>query len=194
MIRSAAPCFPFVVLAASASANPALDFVSAARAQVGVTLRYDPAYTVLTYPGGDVPMERGVCTDVIVRAMRKLGIDLQRDVHEEMARSFSVYPHLWDLRRPDRNIDHRRVPNLMCFFERKGKKLPIGKAAGDFQPGDLVTCTVPPRLPHIMVVSDRRSPTDPERPLVIHNIGAGAQEEDALFEYPHTGHYRWWRE
>ena len=182
----------FSVLAFPALGTPPAEFVGAARAQVGVTLRYDPGYTELGYPGGDVPIERGVCTDVVVRAMRKAGLDLQKAVHEDMKRSFSAYPRIWGLKVPDPNIDHRRVLNLARYFERQRKEVPVTSNAGDYQPGDIVTCIVPPHLPHIMIVSDRFSPDDPGRPLIIHNIGQGAREEDRLFEFELTGHYRWW--
>lgn len=163
--------------------------VEAARRQIGVTRTYDPAYVVLPYPGGDVPQDRGVCTDVVIRALRAEGLDLQKSVHEDMRGHFDLYPKQWGLRRPDRNIDHRRVPNLQAFFKRKGFSLPVSKDAADYQPGDLVTCTVPPNLPHVMIVSDKK--TAAGVPLVIHNIGSGAREEDVLFTYPLTGHYRW---
>jgi uncharacterized protein YijF (DUF1287 family) len=179
-------------LVVPALAAPPADFLLAARSQIGMTIRYDSAYTVLNYPGGDVPIDRGVCTDVIVRAMRKTGIDLQKAIHEDMKRSFSAYPKLWGLSAPDRNIDHRRVPNLERYFERQGKKLPVTSAAAEYRPGDIVTCIVPPHMPHIMIVSDRVSAEDPTRPLIIHNIGGGTQEEDRLFEFKLTGHYRWW--
>jgi uncharacterized protein len=184
--------FLLPVLVIPAIAAPPADFLLAARSQIGVTIRYDGTYAQLDYPGGDVPMDRGVCTDVVLRAMRKTGFDLQRAVHEDMKRSFSAYPRLWGLRAPDRNIDHRRVPNLARYLERRGKKLPVTNATGDYLPGDFVTCIVPPHLPHIMIVSDRFSTEDPGRPLIIHNIGNGAQEEDRLFEFKLTGHYRWW--
>ena len=164
--------------------------VEAARKQVGVTLSYDPAYVALKYPGGDLPREKGVCTDVVIRALRDgLGQDLQKLVHEDMTADFGAYPKNWGLSRPDKNIDHRRVPNLKTYFKRKGMILPVKKVAARFRPGDLVTCTVPPNLPHIMIVSDRKSAEGV--PLVIHNIGRGAREEDVLFTYPLTGHYRW---
>lgn len=176
------------LLGGMAGAHP--DLVPAARDQVGKTTRYDPAYVRLSYPGGDVPVDRGVCTDVIIRALRTaLRADLQKLVHEDMAAHFSSYPKNWGLKRPDRNIDHRRVPNLQKFFERRGLKLPVTQEAADYRPGDLVTCIVPPHLPHIMIVSDRTNADG--RPLVIHNIGRGAQEEDCLFTYRLTGHYRW---
>lgn len=164
--------------------------VTAARKQVGVTLSYDPAYVTLDYPGGDVPKDRGVCTDVVVRALREgLTQDLQKLLHEDMRGNFSAYPKNWGLSKPDKNIDHRRVPNLQAFFKRRGYAVPVSKDPADFKAGDLVTCTVPPNLPHVMIVSDKK--TAEGVPLVIHNIGRGAQEEDVLFTYPHTGHYRW---
>lgn len=159
-----------------------------ARRQIGVTTTYDPDYVQLPYPGGDVPMDRGVCTDVVIRALRLLGFDLQKEVHQDMAAHFAAYPKNWGLKRPDKNIDHRRVPNLRTFFTRRGWALPISDKPGDYRPGDLVTCTVAGRLPHIVIVSDRKSPDGV--PLIIHNIGSGTQEEDALFEFPITGHYR----
>ena len=183
----------FLALATAAPAAPLDDFLAAARGQIGVTVRYDGAYVPLAYPGGDVPGDRGVCTDVIVRAFRHTGLDLQQTLHEDMARAFSAYPQQWGLRAPDANIDHRRVPNLARYFERRGKKLPVTKTAADYRPGDLVTCLVPPHLPHIMIVSAATASDDPQRHLVIHNIGQGAREEDRLFEFELTGHYRWWQ-
>jgi uncharacterized protein YijF (DUF1287 family) len=156
---------------------------------VGKTLVYDPAYVRLPYPRGDVPLERGVCTDVVIRALRAaLDLDLQQLVHEDMTVAFSEYPTTWGLRRPDPNIDHRRVPNLRRYFERQGWSVGVSRNAADFRPGDIVTCTVGLNRPHIMVVSDRRSAKGV--PLVIHNIGSGAREEDRLFAFPMTGHYR----
>lgn len=167
--------------------------VVAARAQVGVTLTYDPAYVAMSYPGGDLPRGRGVCTDVLIRALRDaLSVDLQKLVHEDMRANFPAYPKIWGLSRTDRNIDHRRVPNLRTFLKRRGCELPLSRPApdpGEFLPGDIVTCTVPPNLPHVMVVSDRR--TADGVPLMIHNIGAGTREEDVLMRFPLTGHYRW---
>jgi uncharacterized protein len=173
-------------------ADEGAKIVKEARKQVGVTLSYDPAYAALSYPGGDVPRERGVCTDVVIRALRdSLGQDLQQLVHEDMTAHFSRYPKIWGLKKPDRNIDHRRVPNLMVFFARKHLKLspPSADRPSKFKPGDLVTCTVPPHLPHIMIVSDKKN--DEGLPLVIHNIGGGTHEEDRLGAYPLTGHFRW---
>ena len=161
--------------------------VSAARNQIGVTLGYDPAYVTLEYPAGDVPRKSGVCTDVVIRALRDaMEEDLQKLVHEDMKGSFSKYPKNWDLKRPDKNIDHRRVPNLITFFKRKHTTLPLD---GKFLPGDIVTCTVPPHLPHIMIVSDKKNAKG--TPLVIHNIGGGTREEDRLSDFPLTGHFRW---
>lgn len=182
--------FLLCCLTFAAAAQTPAELVTAARAQVGRTTLYDPAYVTLKYPGGDPPPERGVCTDVVIRALREaFSADLQKLVHEDMAANFSSYPKIWGLKKTDKNIDHRRVPNLQKYFERRGMKLPVTQNAADYQPGDLVTCTVPPNLPHIMIVSDKKNADG--TPLVIHNIGRGAQEEDCLFTYPLTGHYRW---
>ncbi len=164
--------------------------LDAAHAQVGVTVNYDPAYVDLKYPGGDVPADRGVCTDVVIRAFRAAGVDLQQLVHEDMKSHFAAYPHQWGLSRTDTNIDHRRVPNLMTFFARHGKALPVTAAAADYQPGDVVTWMLPGNLPHIGLVVNETAPDDPTRHLVIHNIGAGARMEDVLFGFKQTGHYR----
>lgn len=162
---------------------------AAARSQIGKTTFYDSAYVALEYPGGDVPIDRGVCTDVVVRALRdSLDMDLQRLVHEDMAEAFSQYPAKWGLDKPDRNIDHRRVPNLQTYFERQGYSLGVSWRSKDYLPGDLVTCETAGSRPHIMVVSDRS--TAAGVPLVIHNFGRGAREEDRLFDFPLTGHYR----
>jgi uncharacterized protein YijF (DUF1287 family) len=156
--------------------------------QVGTTRIYDSSYRRLTFPGGDVPLERGVCTDVLVRAYRHVGLDLQLLVNQDMSRSFHSYPQLWGLSRPDPNIDHRRVPNLAVFFRRHGTTLPVSTRAGDYLAGDIVTWRLASGVPHIGLVSDR---SQGGRPLVIHNIGAGAQVEDVLFAYVITGHYRY---
>lgn len=163
--------------------------VRAARAQIGVTLSYDGSYQSLDYPNGDVQIEVGVCTDVVIRALRSgWALDLQKRVHQDMKANFSSYPKNWGLKRPDKNIDHRRVSNLKTYFKRMGYQLPVTKDPGDYQAGDLVACTVPPHLPHIMIVSDKKS--EDGTPWVIHNIGAGTQEENRLFEFKITGHYR----
>ena len=160
----------------------------AGQKQIGVTVSYDPAYASLDYPGGDVPQERGVCTDVVVRALRKaINQDLQQLVHEDMKKNFSKYPQIWGLSRPDKNIDHRRVPNLIVYLKRKHTTIPLTEKI--FLPGDFVTCTVPPHLPHIMIVSDKKDAAG--TPLVIHNIGGGTREEDRLADFPLTGHFRW---
>ncbi len=184
------PALLFLFFTATLHAGSPADLVKTGRDQVGKTVTYDPAYVSLKYPGGDVPLDRGVCTDVIIRALRTaLSVDLQKVVHEDMAANFSAYPKTWGLKATDKNIDHRRVLNLQTYFKRQGFSVPVTKEAADYQPGDLVTCTVPPNLPHIMIVSDKK--TEDGRPLVIHNIGGGAEETDTLFTYPLTGHYRW---
>lgn len=154
-------------------------------------ITYDGSYFVLAYPNGDVPSHLGVCTDVVIRSYRALGVDLQQTVHEDMARHFDAYPsrRIWGLTRPDPNIDHRRVPNLQVFLSRRGERLPISSRPEDFRPGDLVTWTLPGNLPHIGIVSDRLATGG--RPLVVHNIGAGPRLEDVLFRFPITGHYRY---
>jgi uncharacterized protein YijF (DUF1287 family) len=167
------------------------DIVSAARRQVGVTVHYDPAYRKLAYPGGDLPADRGVCTDVIVRALRAArALDLQQQVHEDMAAHWGAYSHQrrWGLSQPDANIDHRRVPNLMTWFKRAGYARPLTRAGADYLPGDIVAWDLGRGVLHIGVVSDRDSVVGV--PLVIHNIGAGAREEDILFRFTIIGHYR----
>jgi uncharacterized protein len=168
----------------------ALGLVAAGLQQIGRTLAYDPAYVSLDYPNGDVPLAKGVCCDVVIRALRAGNVDLQKLVHEDMAANFSVYPKLWNLKKTDHSIDHRRVPNLAKFFERKGKKLAITKVGSDYQAGDFVVCRLPNGLIHIMLVSNRLNAEG--TPMIIHNIGAGAQEEDRLFEFTIEGHYRWY--
>jgi len=153
-------------------------------------IRYDGRYRVIAYPGGDVPATVGVCTDVVVRSYRVLGIDLQERVHEDMVAHFDHYPQLWNLSMPDANIDHRRVPNLQTFFRRYGTELPLSSDPEDYKVGDLVTWTVGGNLPHIGIVVDHRS-SDGQRPLIVHNIGSGPELEDILFAFPMTGHYRY---
>ena len=167
----------------------AIALVTAARRQIGVTVSYDPAYVRLPYPGGDVPASRGVCTDVVIRALRTQRIDLQQRVHEDMRAHFAKYPQEWGLRGPDSNIDHRRVPNLQTWFERQGWSVPVTSHAADYRAGDLVTWMLPGNLPHIGIVSDRRTMIG-GTPLIIHNIGRGTREEDILFDHKITGHYR----
>ena len=161
----------------------------AARMQIGVTTHYDPAYVALTYPGGDVPVAGGVCTDVVVRALRLArGMDLQQLIHEDMKACFVEYPKMWGLSKPDKNIDHRRVPNMQTYFKRMGWSLPVTANPHDYLMDDIVTCLLPGNLPHIMIVSEKAGASGV--PLVVHNIGQGAREEDMLFAYPTTGHYR----
>ncbi len=164
--------------------------VAAAEAQTAHPVRYDGAYRRIPYPMGDVPDDVGVCTDVVVRAYRAVGIDLQQRVHEDMRGAFAAYPRAWGLTRPDPNIDHRRVPNLQAFFRRRGTARPRSTDAVDYQAGDVVTWLLPGNLPHVGLVVNRRS-ADGRRPLIIHNIGRGPQTEDMLFLYPITGQYRY---
>lgn len=152
------------------------------------SVRYDPAYFRMDYPCGDVPADKGVCTDVVIRAYRKLGIDLQKEVHEDMRANFGEYPKNWGLSRPDRNIDHRRVPNLMKFFSRYGTTKKLSRDVGDYLPGDIVCWDLGQGVTHIGIVSNRRSP-DRQRYLMVHNIGAGQVLEDCLFRYKIIGHY-----
>jgi uncharacterized protein YijF (DUF1287 family) len=163
----------------------AAKIVAAAYDQVGITLTYDPAYVTLDYPGGDVPRERGVCSDVVIRALRAAGIDLQKRVHEDMRAYFAAYPQLWGLARPDRNIDHRRVPNLERWFERAGYDVPAGQG---WRPGDIVSWRLTNGLAHIGLVADRRGPDG--NWLIVHNIGAGARVEAPSPDWLPVGHYR----
>ncbi len=163
-------------------------FTQSARNQVGVTLGYDPTYRVLAYPNGDVPIATGVCTDVITRALREQKIDLQKLVHEDMRGNFARYPKRWRLKRADKNIDHRRVPNLMTFLAREKTELPITSRAADYSPGDIVSWDLGGGITHIGVISNRKIRLG--APLVIHNIGRGTQEENILFRYKIIGHYR----
>lgn len=150
---------------------------------------YDGRYQSIAYPMGDVADNRGVCTDVVIRTYRKLGVDLQQLVHEDMLENFSLYPKIWGLSKPDSNIDHRRVPNLRTYFTRKGAELAISKKAEDYLAGDLVTWVLPGNLPHIgIVVSDKSE--DGKRPMIVHNVGLGTVKQDFLYAYPITGHYR----
>src|SRR5215510_2543271 len=163
--------------------------IAAAVAQTRQPVRYDGAYRRIPYPMGDVPVDTGVCTDVVIRAYRAVGVDLQQRVHEDMRAAFAAYPKAWGLARPDPNIDHRRVPNLQTFFRRRGAALAVTREATGYEAGDVVTWMLPGNLPHVGLVIDRRSP-DGRRPLVVHNIGRGPEIEDVLFAYPVTGHYR----
>lgn len=177
-------CLLLLTVVSQANALDAPQLVRDARAQVGVTLSYDPTYRVLAYPGGDVDVSTGVCTDVVIRALRRQGLDLQRAVHEDMRAHFPRYPQRWGLRGPDRNIDHRRVPNLMTWFQRQGW------VAGDdrYRAGDIVAWDLGGGLLHIGILSDRQSRAGD--PLVLHNIGRGVREEDLLHAYRIIGRYR----
>jgi uncharacterized protein YijF (DUF1287 family) len=151
---------------------------------------YDPSYFSIDYPNGDVPSDKGVCTDVIIRAYRKLGIDLQKEVHEDMKANFSIYPKNWGLKSTDKNIDHRRVPNLMEFFERKGTVKIKSTNPNDYQPGDIVCWNLSGGITHIGIVIDKKS-NDGLRNLIVHNIGAGQVIEDCIFDFRIIGHYRY---
>ena len=158
-------------------------------AQAGVTTGYDPAYVALEYPGGDVPENTGVCSDVVVRAFRKAGVDLQKEIHEDMKAARSEYPKKWGASNPDRNIDHRRVLNLMTYFTRQRKSLPISSGATDYQPGDIVSWELTSGIDHIGIVTNMMSDSG-DRYLIVHNIGAGTRIEDVLFAWTIKGHYR----
>lgn len=180
----------WAALVAGAEAGLLETLVSAAKERTRHDVTYDGSYVRIAYPNGDVPNNKGVCTDVIIRSYRKAGIDLQVEVHRDMTAHFSQYPKIWGLTRPDPNIDHRRVPNLQVFFRRKGRQLPVSDRADDYLPGDLVTWMLPGNLPHIGIVVDRKS-RDGKRYQIVHNIGRGPELEDVLFHFPITGHYRY---
>lgn len=189
----AALAFLAVLGTSPLSASPVADrFVAAAVGLENARVVYDPAYRRIPYPNGDVPASTGVCADVVVRAYRAIGIDLQKLVHEDMAQHFSLYPRTWRRTAPDSNIDHRRVPNLATFFRRHGQTLKITPNARDYAPGDIVTWNLMLKgsLPHIGIVTNRRS-ADGSRFLMMHNIGGGQVLEDVLFAYPITGHFRY---
>jgi uncharacterized protein YijF (DUF1287 family) len=153
------------------------------------SVQYDPSYFSIPYPNGDVPADKGVCTDVIIRAYRKVGIDLQKEVHEDMKKNFKLYPNNWGMKNTDTNIDHRRVPNLTKFFERHGRTLKISTLADDYKPGDIVTWNLGGAIVHIGIVVDRKS-ADAKRYLIVHNIGRGQEVADCLFSYTIIGHFR----
>jgi hypothetical protein len=156
------------------------------------SINYDPAYYSIKYPNGDIPANKGVCTDVIIRTYRKLNIDLQKEVHEDMVANFSKYPNLekWGMTKTDTNIDHRRVPNLEIFFERKGTKLPVSENAKDYSTGEIITWMINGKLPHIGIITSKKS-EDGERNLIVHNVGGGQVLADCLFEYKIVGHYKY---
>jgi uncharacterized protein YijF (DUF1287 family) len=184
-----------------AQSNPILEshrreflqhLIAAAIERTHHVVRYDPAYVRISYPGGDVPADTGVCTDEIIRSYRSVGVDLQKEVHEDMVRNFDLYPRKWRwvLSRPDANIDHRRVPNLMVFLARKGESLPLSGRADDYAPGDLVTWDLGGGVPHIGVVVDQKSAKS-GRYMIVHNIGQGPRMEDIMFNWKVTGHFRY---
>jgi uncharacterized protein YijF (DUF1287 family) len=166
--------------------------IAAAVERTHHVVRYEPAYVRIPYPGGDVPADTGVCTDEIIRSYRSVGVDMQKEVHEDMAKNFDLYPRRrrWLLSRPDSNIDHRRVPNLMVFFSRKGEVLSRSSRVEDYTPGDLVTWDLGGGVPHIGMVVDQKSPQS-GRYMIVHNIGQGPRMEDILFRWKITGHYRY---
>lgn len=198
-MRSVVTVILFVLTSVALSRVAHAEFSAAvlirdARSQIGVTTGYDARYQTLDYPNGDVAISGGVCTDVVIRALRRQGIDLQQLLHEDMRMHFAEYPTLWHLKGPDKNIDHRRVPNLQRYFSRRGwaLKLPASahaQAADTFMPGDFVTWMLPGNLPHIGIVSDKKTFFGGNY-WVLHNVGQGAQEEDVLAAWPQTGHYR----
>ncbi len=168
------------------------DIVNAAMERTKQNVRYDGAYVSIAYPNGDVPSNTGVCTDVVIRSYRALGSDLQKLVHEDIKAHFSLYPsnRIWGLKKPDRNIDHRRVPNLQTFFTRHGTSLSISDDVKKYKAGDLVTWMLPGNLPHIGIVSSKAN-QETGNPLIVHNIGRGPEISDMLFSYVITGHYRY---
>jgi hypothetical protein len=199
MLKHLAPAatitLSFLLLACHGAAVAQEFYPDLARAALERTrhrVSYNGAYFKIPYPNGDIPSHLGVCTDVVIRSYRALGIDLQKAVHEDMVRDFAAYPskRIWGLSRPDRNIDHRRVPNLRVFFARNGEELPLSDRGEAYRDGDLVTWMLPGNLPHIGIVSSKFT-TDGKRRLIVHNIGAGPKLEDVLFRFPITGHYRY---
>jgi uncharacterized protein YijF (DUF1287 family) len=162
---------------------------NAAISIIDETVQYDPSYIGIKYPNGDVPAKTGVCSDVVIRAYRKLGIDLQKEVHEDMKANFSKYPTKWGLKKTDTNIDHRRVPNLEVFFERKGKKLEVSNNPNDYKTGEIVTWMINGKLPHIGIITHKKSIDG--NPIIVHNVGGGQVAEDCLFSWEIVGHYKY---
>ncbi len=162
---------------------------SAALSLTAEKVIYDPSYFSIPYPNGDIPKGKGVCTDVVIRAYRKIGIDLQKNVHEDMKAHFNAYPNIWGLKATDTNIDHRRVPNLMTYFKRQGAEQPITQNAKDYIPGDVVCWNLGGAVTHIGIVANKTS-SDAKRYLIVHNIGNGQVLEDCLFNFKIIGHYR----
>lgn len=174
----------------AATVDSTAEIIKTALWQTQVTKYYDPSYVQLSYPNGDVPINRGVCTDVVIRAFRAVDIDLQKLIHEDMSKYFCSYPNNWGLSRPDKNIDHRRVPNITKYLQKTGKELKVTLNGADYLPGDIVTWKLPGNLDHIGIVSNI-SIKSSDRYALVHNIGRGATIEDMLFSYPITGHYRY---
>jgi len=204
MLRSRNGCFGALLIllliascVAQTQSTARADFthrlVAAAIERTHHTVRYDPAYVRIPYPGGDVPPDTGVCTDEIIRSYRAVGVDLQKEVHEDIVKNFDAYPRKWRWFRaqPDPNIDHRRVPNLQVFFQRRGESLPITNRAEDYKPGDLVTWDLGGNVPHIGIVVDQKDQLS-GRYMIVHNIGQGPKMEDVLFNWKITGHYRYY--
>lgn len=191
--HAAAPPPPSTLKPLPVNATPGLkQVIQSAIDQTSVTTGYDPSYVKIDYPGGDVPQDRGVCADVIVRAFRKGGIDLQKEVHEDMKDAWSEYPRKWKAGGTDTNIDHRRVLNLMTYFERQGKSLPVSADANDYLPGDIVAWDLGSGLDHMGIVVNLWADKE-KRYLVVHNVGAGTRLEDVLFAWKITGHYRYFQ-
>jgi uncharacterized protein YijF (DUF1287 family) len=163
---------------------------NAALSIINSEIEYTPDYVAIKYPNGDVPAATGVCSDVVIRAYRKLGIDLQKEVHEDMNSNFSKYPTKWNLKKTDTNIDHRRVPNLEVFLARKGEKLSVSNDANDYKTGEIITWMINGKLPHIGIVTHKKS-ADGKRPMLVHNVGGGQVLEDCLFTYEIVGHYQY---
>ena len=182
--------FQLITLSAFSQNDFAKKLSNAATELTKDQVQYDGSYFKISYPNGDVPSGKGVCTDVVIRAYRKLGIDLQKNVHEDMKNNFSKYPNKWGMKTTDRNIDHRRVPNLMTYFTRHGEKLSISTSPGDYKYGDIVTWDLGGGVTHIGIVIDKKS-DDGKRNLIVHNIGGGQVMADCLFQYKITGHYRY---
>jgi len=191
--RTVFMAFSFGVYSLVGHADPFVDqVVTSAIDRTTQDVSYDGSYRSIPYPGGDVPLNLGVCTDLIIRSFRAAGIDLQKEVHEDISQDFDAYPsaRIWGMSRPDPNIDHRRVPNLQIFFVRNGQNLPITSDPGDYAIGDIVTWMLPGNLPHIGIITNQTSAAS-GRPLVAHNIGSGPRLEDMLFDFEITGHYRY---